>query len=110
MLVDDEYAIIGSANIGLRSMAYDSEISLGVIDAENKLVRDLRMALWAQHQEIDRIDSPLDPRDAVTQFYENAPLEVGRLRFFPNKVMSVRVPYGFIMNKIIDPYKGPMME
>ena len=27
MLVDDEYAIVGSANIGLRSMSYDSEVS-----------------------------------------------------------------------------------
>ncbi len=58
MLVDDEYAIVGSANIGMRSMTYDSEVSFGVVDAEGQLVRELRTDIWAKHMEHD------DPRES----------------------------------------------
>ena len=110
MLVDDEFAIVGSANIGMRSMAYDSEVSLGVVDAENEFVRNLRIELWAQHAEIDNPNSLVDPKKAVTKFNKSAVNKTGRVRFFPKKAMSPHVPYRFIMNKIVDPYHGPPLK
>jgi phosphatidylserine/phosphatidylglycerophosphate/cardiolipin synthase-like enzyme len=110
MLVDDEFAIVGSANIGMRSMAYDSEVSLGIVDAENEFVRNLRMELWAQHAEIEDPETIVDPKEAVSEFYQSAVDEVGRVRFFPKQAMSVHIPYRFIMNKIIDPYHGPPIK
>jgi phosphatidylserine/phosphatidylglycerophosphate/cardiolipin synthase-like enzyme len=107
MLVDDEYAVVGGANIGQRSMAYDSELCLGVVDADNTFVRDLRVALWQQHTELERPEALLDPRQAVEKIQDRASRRLGKLRFFPSELMPVRIPYGFIMNKIIDPYQGP---
>jgi phosphatidylserine/phosphatidylglycerophosphate/cardiolipin synthase-like enzyme len=49
MLVDDEYVLAGSANICQRSIAYNTEIQAGVVDAENRFVRELRQELWAEH-------------------------------------------------------------
>ena len=107
MLVDDEYALVGSANIGQRSMAYDSEVCLGVVDAENNFVRDLRVALWQWHAEIEDSDKVMDVEAVIDSFHEYARREFGKLRLFPTELMPVRIPYGFIMNRIIDPYQGP---
>ena len=107
MLVDDEYALVGSANIGQRSMAYDSEVCLGVVDAENNFVRDLRVALWQWHAEIEDSDKVMDVEAVIDSFHEYARRELGKLRLFPTELMPVRIPYGFIMNRIIDPYQGP---
>ncbi|XP_066338738.1 phospholipase D alpha 2-like [Miscanthus floridulus] len=60
MIVDDEYIIIGSANINQRSMdgARDSEIAMGAYqpshlntngDVATGLVHGLRMSLWYEH-------------------------------------------------------------
>ena len=110
MLVDDEYALIGSANIGQRSMAYDSEVSLGLVDADNNFVRDVRVALWQWHAELERPDELLDPRQAFDKIHNHAGRELGKLRFFPTDLMPLRIPYGFVMNEIIDPYQGPERE
>jgi phosphatidylserine/phosphatidylglycerophosphate/cardiolipin synthase-like enzyme len=49
ILVDDEFACIGSANMFSRSMGgTDSEISTAVATSTS-LVRDLRVKLWAEH-------------------------------------------------------------
>lgn len=49
VLVDDAFACIGSANMFSRSMAgTDSELSAAVATTTN-LVRDLRVAVWADH-------------------------------------------------------------
>ena len=62
MLVDDELILIGTHNICQRSIAYISEIHLGIVDGKNRLARDLRVALWAEHLELDDPDALLDPR------------------------------------------------
>ena len=108
MLVDDEYAIVGSANIGQRSMTYDAEVSFGVVDGEGSLVRELRTDIWAKHME------HADPRDldeidvAIAAFERCAVDETGRLRLLPPKLVRFPFPYRWIMNGIIDPYAGPM--
>ena len=49
ILIDDEFACIGSANMFSRSMGgTDSEISTAVATSTS-LVRDLRVKLWAEH-------------------------------------------------------------
>jgi phosphatidylserine/phosphatidylglycerophosphate/cardiolipin synthase-like enzyme len=107
MLVDDEYALVGSANICERSIAYISELQLGVVDAENKLVRDMRLALWQEHLELDSPETVLDPREGAAAFHQIALLAKGRLRLVPHTRMRPEFPYRFLMNKIIDPYSGP---
>ena len=50
MVVDDEYAIIGSANLGRRSLTHDSEAIAGIYDpSPDSLVKRLRVDLWAKH-------------------------------------------------------------
>jgi phosphatidylserine/phosphatidylglycerophosphate/cardiolipin synthase-like enzyme len=68
MVVDDEFALVGSANVCQRSMAYDTEIHLGVVDAHNQFARDLRLALWQEHLDLgtaDRIECSQQPRPAA---------------------------------------------
>lgn len=110
LLVDDEYAMVGSGNICERSIAFITEMQLGVVDAENRFVRDLRLALWQEHLELDSPDSLLDPRTAVEQYYDNASRGAGRLRLLPSTKPRLKFPYRFIFNVIIDPYSGPERE
>jgi len=107
MLVDDEFAIVGSANIGLRSMTHDSEVSFGIVDADGQLVRELRTGIWAKHMEIDDPATLDDVDSAIDAFGRNATNEDGRLRVLPPELVSHSFPYRFFMNKIIDPYGGP---
>jgi phosphatidylserine/phosphatidylglycerophosphate/cardiolipin synthase-like enzyme len=107
MLVDDEYAIVGSANIGQRSMSYDSEVSFGVVDAEGQLVRELRTDIWAKHMEHADPRELDDITDAIDAFESSARNESGRLRMLPPNLVRFPFPYRWIMNGIIDPYGGP---
>ena len=107
MLVDDQFALIGSANICQRSIAYISELQLGVVDAENELVRDLRLALWQEHLELDGTMPLLDMRDAVGLMQETAVSGQTRLKTYPVKRYRFEFPYRFFMNRIVDPYLGP---
>ena len=107
MLVDDELTLVGTANICQRSIAFITEIHLAVIDAENQFTKDLRLALWQEHMELDVPDSLHDPREAVTLFQEEAASDNGRLVLYPTKRFRREFPYRWIMNSIIDPYLGP---
>ena len=107
LLADDEYALIGSANICQRSIANLSELQLGVVDPEDRLVRDLRLALWQEHLELDSSDSLLDSRLGVEQWHDNAARGLGRLHLFRSKRPKVEFPYRFLFNKLVDPYNGP---
>jgi phosphatidylserine/phosphatidylglycerophosphate/cardiolipin synthase-like enzyme len=107
LLVDDEYALIGSGNVCERSIAFITEMQLGVVDAENQFARDLRLDLWQEHLELDSPDSLLDPRAAVEQWHDNALSQAGRLRLLPSTKPSFKIPYRFLFNVIIDPYSGP---
>jgi phosphatidylserine/phosphatidylglycerophosphate/cardiolipin synthase-like enzyme len=57
VLIDDEFATIGSANMFSRSMwGTDHELTAAVV-ADDHLVRDLRVWLWSEHLRVD----PLPP-------------------------------------------------
>ena len=47
MIVDDEWVTIGSANMGNRSLRYDTEFNLAA--ARPELAKDLRLRLWNEH-------------------------------------------------------------
>ena len=60
MIVDDVYALIGSANMNVRSMESDSELAIAVLDTLTevdhhlqipvcKFARDLRISLFGEH-------------------------------------------------------------
>ena len=107
MLVDDEYILAGSANICQRSIAYISELQLGVVDEDSRLVKKLRLALWQEHLELDSPESLLNPSDAVGAWLENASGEKGRLRLLPSERFKPEFPYRILFNRIVDPYSGP---
>lgn len=107
MLVDDEFALVGTANICQRSIAFITEIHLGMVDAKNELVRDLRLDLWSEHMELADTGSLNDPRAAVGLFQEEMQQGSGRLVAYPTKRFKREFPYRWIMNRLIDPYSGP---
>jgi phosphatidylserine/phosphatidylglycerophosphate/cardiolipin synthase-like enzyme len=54
LIVDDQYAAIGSANIQSRSMmGIDSELHVGVVDSGGRLLSEFRARLWAEHLGLD---------------------------------------------------------
>ncbi|MBP1693334.1 MAG: phospholipase D/transphosphatidylase [Chloroflexi bacterium] len=49
-IFDDEFAIIGSANVNRRSYTHDSEVTAGIYDpAPRSAAKQLRIWLWAKH-------------------------------------------------------------
>jgi phosphatidylserine/phosphatidylglycerophosphate/cardiolipin synthase-like enzyme len=107
LMVDDEFVMIGSANMCQRSIANLTELNLGVVDPEGKLVRDLRLALWQEHLELDSPDSLLDSSLGVEQWHDNAAEGKGRLHLFKSVRPKIEFPYRFLFNKLVDPYNGP---
>ena len=87
MVVDDIWAIISSANINRRSMTYDSEIGVAVIDGaiekgRRKFARDLRIRLWAEHLKKNPKDLD-DPMKAIKLWPTNLDDIVGHVKVYP---------------------------
>ncbi|MEP7361863.1 MAG: phospholipase D family protein, partial [Acidobacteriota bacterium] len=70
-VVDDKYAIIGSANCNRRSFTHDSEIVAGVFDESSDarctfhFAHQLRVALWAEHLNLDTLTGHAELADGV---------------------------------------------
>jgi phosphatidylserine/phosphatidylglycerophosphate/cardiolipin synthase-like enzyme len=73
-IVDDHWAIIGSANAFRRSLYSDIEHAVGLLDECDALVREYRMRLWSDHlglldaadqQKIADIDKALNVWDSA---------------------------------------------
>jgi phosphatidylserine/phosphatidylglycerophosphate/cardiolipin synthase-like enzyme len=61
MIIDDEFAAIGSANFQSRSMSgIDTELHTAII-AEDDLVAKLRTDLWVHHWHLDISDQLIEP-------------------------------------------------
>jgi phosphatidylserine/phosphatidylglycerophosphate/cardiolipin synthase-like enzyme/outer membrane protein OmpA-like peptidoglycan-associated protein len=72
MVVDDEYAIIGSANLNRRSLTHDSEVVAGIFDtAEDSMAKRLRIELWAKHLAV--LPSALTDAVASARYWYAAP-------------------------------------
>ncbi|WP_242885218.1 phospholipase D family protein [Actinomadura litoris] len=48
-IVDDHWALIGSANVLRRSLYTDIEHAVAILDEDDKLARDYRVRLWSDH-------------------------------------------------------------
>lgn len=111
LIADDEFVLIGTANICQRSIGYDSEIHLGIVDSANVFARQLRLDLWQEHMELTNSTSIIDPSEGVEVFREYAQNELGRLRLYPSGSPGPPplhyLPHETCMNNWIDPYKGP---
>lgn len=107
MIVDDEFALVGSANVCRRSMTYDSEVHLGVIDAENQFARDLRLALWQEHMDVEKAENLLDPTAGFESFKNYAANESGRLRLLDTTPGRKPPLHNLVMSQFMDPYRGP---
>jgi phosphatidylserine/phosphatidylglycerophosphate/cardiolipin synthase-like enzyme len=107
MICDDEFVLIGSANINRRSMTHDSEIQLGIVDAANEFARELRKTLWKEHfnrTQSDPSDDLNDP-DAAYEMFKGGE---GRIcPYTPADPGDPRPEHSSIINHVIDPYGGP---
>lgn len=59
-IIDDELAIIGSANVNRRGWEYDSEVNAFIFDDNDTnmtFAKDLRKKLWREHLILDSTDS-----------------------------------------------------
>jgi phosphatidylserine/phosphatidylglycerophosphate/cardiolipin synthase-like enzyme len=70
-VIDDEFAIIGSANCNRRSYTHDSEVTAGVYDPDRSFAKQLRMALWAKH--LNMAPSALTDGVASARFWLSPP-------------------------------------
>jgi phosphatidylserine/phosphatidylglycerophosphate/cardiolipin synthase-like enzyme len=116
MLVDDEFVLIGSANVGQRSMTYDGEVHVGIVDAAETLPREFRKTLWAEHT--GRAAGTLnDPVAAFALFKADTAASTGHLKPYPVDPLAVfpmgpgttAPPKGHtrVLRNGIDPYAGP---
>lgn len=102
LLVDDEYAIIGSANANRRSMFGDFELSVGILDAP--FVTRLRQALWSEHLLIPSTQlTDLDV--ALSLFRARVEAGEGNVRRYPDVEDAPAFTRldTLIWNKLIDP-------
>lgn len=118
MLVDDEVTLIGSANVGARSMAHDGEVNVTIVDAQETFTREFRKTLWAEHTGRPPDDFH-SPAAGFTAFKESSMKEPpGRLRtysadpahvFPPPEGTELSLPPGHqtALRAFIDPYAGP---
>src|SRR5262249_54407893 len=111
----DELVLIGSTNVGQRSMTYDGELHLGVVDGANMFARDLRKSLWAEHsgRPAGSLDDPaaayaLIKSDVVRSAGMLKPYPVDRNAVYP-PVNATQPPrgHGRFIREYVDPYAGP---
>lgn len=116
MIVDDEFTLIGSTNVGQRSMTHDSELHVGIVDGAGAFARALRTAIWHEHTGRDPAQLA-DPAAAIGLFRGAVaarsrhlkPYPVDRLAVYPPAAGSTPPPIGHtrLIRLLIDPYAGP---
>lgn len=105
-IVDDEFALIGSANMDQRSMTHDSEIKIGVVDEGNEFVKDLRLRLYTEH--LGRSEAELnDPTTAFDRFRDDVHANNHRVRAYDFYSSVEWKKHAEFMNTIWSPYAGP---
>ncbi len=109
MIVDDVYAVIGTSNVNRRSMTYDTEISIAVVDAEVvggvcRFARDLRRNLWGEHLGMSPSDPRIaDPVAAVAEWERQARAGAHRVRRHVTPASSPSRASQGTFNRISDP-------
>lgn len=70
-IIDDEFAIIGSANCNRRGYTHDSEVVAGIFDSSSEetpthhFAHNLRIQLWAEHLNMDTPSGRAQLNDGV---------------------------------------------
>jgi phosphatidylserine/phosphatidylglycerophosphate/cardiolipin synthase-like enzyme len=101
-IIDDRYVALGSANVCERSMYVDTELTLGIVDANvvdsslggkaakvGRFARDLRETLWMEHLGIGPFHPNFRGKDAFNS-NEQDPLKA--LSRFPGAAENERWP------------------
>jgi phosphatidylserine/phosphatidylglycerophosphate/cardiolipin synthase-like enzyme len=108
MIVDDEFVLIGSANVGRRSMTFDSEVQVGIVDEAEVLAKEFRKSLWAEH-----LQTSPGSVDNVTVAYQAFKLAstttpTGHVEPYPFEIPT-NPPrmHEVAITKFIEPYGGP---
>jgi phosphatidylserine/phosphatidylglycerophosphate/cardiolipin synthase-like enzyme len=106
-IVDDEFALLGSANFDQRSMCHDGEMKIGVVDENNLFVKTLRSTLYQEHsqQPATNFDDPVIAFDNMKSYVLAG---TGRLRYYDFSYLSQPYNHAFIVNRIGWPYAGPL--
>jgi phosphatidylserine/phosphatidylglycerophosphate/cardiolipin synthase-like enzyme len=107
MLVDDELALIGSANLNQRSMTCDGELHVAIVDDRGS-IEGMRRELWTEH-----LDDPFatidDAGDAIERLFPGpgaAPR--GRLRAYAEDLArSASLDRPPERAPFVEPYCGP---
>jgi phosphatidylserine/phosphatidylglycerophosphate/cardiolipin synthase-like enzyme len=109
MIVDDEFVLVGCANIAQRSMTLDGELHLGIVEEGNHFPRQLREKLWEEHL---NASIPSDLEVAIDFFKNN--LIQSRLQPYATDDPGDQLPepagfkdHGEMIRDVIDPYGGP---
>jgi phosphatidylserine/phosphatidylglycerophosphate/cardiolipin synthase-like enzyme len=66
-IVDDRWLTVGSANLNAHSFFNDSEVN--VVTCDERLARDTRLRLWAEHLEVEREALDADPSTVVDDLW-----------------------------------------
>jgi phosphatidylserine/phosphatidylglycerophosphate/cardiolipin synthase-like enzyme len=105
-IVDDEFALIGSANFDQRSMTHDGELKIGIIDENNQFVKTLRSELYHEHsqQPAASVDDPVIAFDSMKSYVASG---TGRLRNYDFSNLSEPYGHSEAVNNIWWPYAGP---
>jgi len=103
LVVDDEFVIIGSGNVGQRSVSCDGELSIGVVDEAEQFARTVRTTMWAEHLRLQPGD--VTDVDATMDLFRR---NQGRIRPYPYATPSKRpTQYVNLLTQVVDPYYGP---
>lgn len=97
-IIDDEWFMIGSANLNRRGLALDSEMNAQSIDAAG--ARALRLRLWSEHLRVDASEiADIDPLTLIDDRFGPASREVAE---------RVRAKRG-VLPALIHPYQPGRM-
>ena len=110
-VVDDTWLSCGSDNINRRSWTHDSELTVGVMDLDGDLPRDVRTALWSEHLGLPVDDPRLhDLAGAGALWRERAGHPGGRLRpHVPARVSRLQQVWALpLYRTVFDPDGRPL--
>jgi phosphatidylserine/phosphatidylglycerophosphate/cardiolipin synthase-like enzyme len=81
-IVDDRWLTIGSANLNEHSLFNDTEVNL--VCHDERLAREARLRLWAEHLDCAREELEGDPTAIVDERWRPNAESGGKLRLLPN--------------------------
>jgi phosphatidylserine/phosphatidylglycerophosphate/cardiolipin synthase-like enzyme len=123
LICDDEYVLLGSANVCRRSFTHDGELSLAIVDGyADGFAQTTRQTLWTHHT---GVDSPADISKALSILGETVDKKIRLHAFVLPKVIappplpaalpkvltelapSAEMLHEVLLDRLIDPYAGP---